>query len=283
MTVSEVEKRINLLNKSYSIQEHIKATEEEITMMTGMPEQTRDNIATESTKTDRIVLKGQGKYKEVLDKITEIIGPNPAFQHGATAILDYLEAYLKGRLTREEFIYTVNSWFIGDNLKATGLMDVINDHADEWRELMKNPQVWFDQYWKVTNKVTGKSHIEPGYPGDKPYNIINTSTAPMSPMNPHSVSPGGFGIAPAPAGLQAVPANTSKLVDGSNLVNVDNSANVDVDNNASYIGKAVDGSDPRDFDKTEEDDDGCLEAGCDKPVPVDMSEDSGSSSPEYKG
>ncbi|MEE9214859.1 MAG: hypothetical protein V3U54_08715 [Thermodesulfobacteriota bacterium] len=206
MTVAEVEERINNLKESY------KMLSTSLPQGYGSPEQTNPK----HHDSNKMILKGQGRYNEVLKEIKEIIGldANDTF---AREVLSYLDSYLQGKITREEFSYSVGSWFVGDNLKVTQLMDTINDKGEEWKKLMKDPRIWYDQYWKITDPKTGESHVKPAFEHEVPYNIIKEQEQEKAMTNPHGVHPGPMpGISMpqsfAGAGIQGKPAQTIRSI-----------------------------------------------------------------------
>jgi len=245
MDIAEAEARINKLLENQNM------LSTSLPHGYGSPEQS----SLSPSNQDKIILKGQGRYKEVLNTIKDIVGNDHRVEY-TDRILNYLVPYLEGRITREEFSYSVGSWFVGDNLKITQLMDTINEKSDEWKELIKDPRIWYDQYWKTEDKETGKPNIEPAFSHEVPNNLIKEQEQEqaLSSMNPH-------GVAPPYGGIQAGPAQTIRksqlktIVDGSNLVGAVDPSGVDV---------KISNADPRDLDETEKEYDECDDAGCGK-------------------
>ena len=163
---------------------------------------------------NRVCLKGMGRFKEVTKMIDDVIGSSRQHPQTSLQIMDYLDPYLRGRITRDELMYTVSSWFIGDNLKATALMDLINDHKEEWQKMLEDPKQWYDQYWKVFDPKSGKSTIEICDSSDKPYNAIDNEHLLG---NPHGVSPGN--VAQTELAKAGGP-NQQTLIDGSQSIGV---------------------------------------------------------------
>lgn len=220
LTIREAERRLNNLK--------IGVTKNMLDSY-GLPTARRNNP-------NRICLKGQGRLKEVIKVIEEIIGSSRPHPQTANQIMDYIDPYLRGRITREELMYTISSWFIGDNLKSTALMDAINDHEKEWKELMKDPKVWYDQYWKVTDEKSGKVTVEPCDGEDRPFNIIDSDLERKLNVAPGNVGQlGGIGKARP----QPLPFPAQTIADGSNKMSIAEDHSTGIEISLSNIEKAV--------------------------------------------
>ncbi|MEE9214858.1 MAG: hypothetical protein V3U54_08710 [Thermodesulfobacteriota bacterium] len=111
----------------------------------------------------RIVLKGKGRYREVMEQVQKTINNNSNSKNYNSRvsmiennILEYIVNYLQGSINIEELTYTINGWFVDDNLKVTELIALVQANEKEWRELAKEPSIWFDDYVKELDPTTKK-------------------------------------------------------------------------------------------------------------------------------
>lgn len=107
----------------------------------------------------KVVLKGQGRNKEVQKELMDIVNPsqfNGRINVAQDEILDLVVNYLQGSINIEELTYTINGWFIDDNLMVTELIALVQEKEKEWQELVKNPLVWFNDYVKELDPTTKK-------------------------------------------------------------------------------------------------------------------------------
>lgn len=107
-----------------------------------------------------IVLKGKGRFREVMEQVQKTIN-NPESSGGRVSQVEnniflYIVSYLQGSISIEELTYTINGWFINDNLKVTELIALVQANEKEWKELEKEPSIWFNDYVKELDPLTKK-------------------------------------------------------------------------------------------------------------------------------
>lgn len=138
--------------------------------------QSGDYFYKNGTDTITVIVKGKGKIKEVSDEIGKFLKELHSFATGKEAepsygpsmageVIDYTLHYVNGYITKEEWVYTVRDCYLKNNLDMTSLVDFINDHEKEWKQMAKKPHEWFQQYEKITDLKTGKTTLKPSiYP-----------------------------------------------------------------------------------------------------------------------
>jgi len=124
----------------------------------------------------RIVLKGKGRFREVMEQVRKTINSSESYDSKVSSvsmaennILEYIVNYLQGSINIEELTYTINGWFVDDNLKVTELIALVQANEKEWKELAKEPSIWFDNYVKELDPTTKKViMIRPAKPNELP-------------------------------------------------------------------------------------------------------------------